>query len=322
MNQEGKKLLQKKNVVGFGQGYKTINGQKSNIEATTVFVEKKVPKDELKPRDVVPATAFGMPTDVVETGEIIAFSGVNTDRVRPLVPGYSIGHYKITAGTFGAVVYRDGEELILSNNHVLANCGDAKIGDAVLQPGRYDQGTETVARLYGFKDINVMGATCKIAKVVGDVLNCLASLVGSSHKFKVYNDGIGPTNKVDAALAKPIDGVCMTTDIKDIGTPCDVVDASLGMDVQKTGRTTGHTHGKVTQKHATVRVGYPDGSAIFEGQLIISPEEKGRPFSQPGDSGSLILNERHPVGLLFAGSDRITIANPIMTVMDILGVTF
>jgi hypothetical protein len=43
--------------------------------------------------------------------------------------------------------------------------------------------------------------------------------------------------------------------------------------------------------------------------------------SQPGDSGALILNpERKAVGLLFAGSDKLTVFNRIGTVLDRLGV--
>jgi hypothetical protein len=94
------------------------------------------------------------------------------------------------------------------------------------------------------------------------------------------------------------------------------------MVVQKTGRTTGHTKGKITQMYATVRVGYPGGSALFEDQLIISPENNGQPFSQPGDSGSLVLCGLNPVGLLFAGSDTITIVNPIHPILNRLGVRF
>lgn len=37
-----------------------------------------------------------------------------TDQWRPSPPGVSIGHYRITAGTFGAVVYQNKQPLILS----------------------------------------------------------------------------------------------------------------------------------------------------------------------------------------------------------------
>lgn len=45
--------------------------------------------------------------------------------------------------------------------------------------------------------------------------------------------------------------------------------------------------------------------------------------SQPGDSGSLILKEnRDVVGLLFAGSEKMTVFNQIINVMEYLEITF
>ena len=60
----------------------------------------------------------------------------------------------------------------------------------------------------------------------------------------------------------------------------------------------------------------------FEDQILIS----GDGFSAGGDSGSLIVSDgvlmadRCPVGLLFAGSPTSTIANPIGVVLDRFGV--
>jgi hypothetical protein len=49
-------------------------------------------------------------------------------RLRPLQPGATVGHYKITAGTIGAFATqkKTGLTVILSNNHVLANENAAK----------------------------------------------------------------------------------------------------------------------------------------------------------------------------------------------------
>jgi hypothetical protein len=49
-------------------------------------------------------------------------------RLRPLLPGATVGHYKITAGTIGAFATqkKTGRTVILSNNHVLANENAAK----------------------------------------------------------------------------------------------------------------------------------------------------------------------------------------------------
>ena len=95
-------------------------------------------------------------------------------------------------------------------------------------------------------------------------------------------------------------------------------DASVGLEVQKYGRTTGLTVGRVTGIHATIDVGYRTGIARFEDQIVIS----GNGFSAGGDSGSLVvtkgalLADRRPVGLLFAGATGSTLANPIGPVLE------
>jgi len=100
-----------------------------------------------------------------------------------------------------------------------------------------------------------------------------------------------------------------------IGAPTGVGEVTLGMEVQKTGRTTGHTQGFVTQIDATVRIDYEGPSALFAGQIVASP------MSQGGDSGSAVLDmDRRVVGLLFAGSDAATIFNPIGEVLTALNV--
>ena len=67
---------------------------------------------------------------------------------------------------------------------------------------------------------------------------------------------------------------------------------------------------------------YNTGTARFIDQILITD---GR-FSQGGDSGSLVVtqssgqDDRRPVGLLFAGSNTHTIANPIDLVLDLFSV--
>src|SRR5690606_39935729 len=68
----------------------------------------------------------------------------DTERRRPLLPGFSIGHGGVTAGTLGAFVTRshpgDRHLYALSNYHVLAGSPHARPGDVVLQPGPADGG--------------------------------------------------------------------------------------------------------------------------------------------------------------------------------------
>ena len=210
--------------------------------------------------------------------------------LRPVPIDVSTGHPDITAGTIGARVVDDsGNVYALSNNHIYANENEASIGDAVIQPGTYDDGISPV------DDIGTLFAYVAI-------------------------DFDGGINVVDAAIAST------TTTLLGNSTPSDgygtpkltLADAYINMKVKKYGRTTGQTKGRVYATNATIDVHYGSGIARFVNQIVITPGA----FSAGGDSGSLIVvdakrspSDRQPVGLLFAGSSFYTIANPIEAVL-------
>lgn len=156
-------LLAKANVVGVGIGYRMEGGVQTDQLAIVALVDQKKPDIALQNSDRVPPELQGVKTDVVEVGTIRAQNFGPRDRWRPVIPpGVSIGHYRVTAGTLGAIV-RDrltNEYLILSNNHVLANSNDAVIGDNILQPGATDGGvnpSDVVARLERFAPLRYIG---------------------------------------------------------------------------------------------------------------------------------------------------------------------
>lgn len=225
----------------------------------------------------------------------------NQKNVRPLQIGTSIGHFKITAGTLGCFVTRraDGVMLILSNNHVLANENDAKIGDAILQRGAFDGGKkpkDVVGKLTNFVKLKTSGA---------NFVDCAVASMNSGIKFKVnVLKGVGTLSGQGAAFLDE------------------------GSDVFKVGRTTNVTHGKVTAFELdNVVVGYDIGDLSFDNQIEI--EGTGTTaFSAGGDSGSLIVDADHKgVALLFAGGDQggsngkgLTYGNPIQAVLDALKV--
>jgi hypothetical protein len=101
------------------------------------------------------------------------------------------------------------------------------------------------------------------------------------------------------------------------------VDATPDMLVGKSGRTTQLTSGRILDVSASISVSYDNGKvANFKDQISITGNG-GRPFSDGGDSGSLIWtwNEtRSPVGLLFAGGRDYTFANKIDHVLRALGI--
>lgn len=312
-------LLNRQNVIGVGLGYKNSEGQSTGDLSLIISVSKKLPREQLSTQDLVPKALQGLLTDVVETGHIRAFPEDPKIHRRPTQPGISIGHHAITAGTFGLLVQRGGDPLILSNNHVLANSNDAEVGDAILQPGPADGGTadDRVATLAEFEplDYGQKPGECSIANTMATILNTLAELTGSSHRLDPVQMTPGD-NVMDAALATPLSPDLVVPQILDVGLPTGVLEPELGMDIQKMGRTTGHTQGIVTQIDVTVNVDYGGRIVKFTDQVFTSR------MSSPGDSGSGILDmDRKAVGLLFAGSDRVTIFTPIQRILDRFGIT-
>ncbi len=310
-------LLSRRNVVACGVGFKEREGRITDEPCVVVSVTKKLPKAQLTAEDIVPQKLGEVKTDVVEIGVVRALQG-HQDKWRPAPGGVSVGHVAITAGTIGCLVHRGDEIFILSNNHVLANCNKAQIGDAIIQPGRYDGGTadDQIATLFEFVpiDFGQQPAECPWAKSTESMLNALAQAAGSNHRMMSVRQTPG-VNEVDAALGKPLSPDLVTKEILEIGVPKGVKEAELGMAVQKSGRTTGLTHDRITQIDVTVQVVYDGQIATFSGQLAAGPMSKG------GDSGSTVLTEDgYVVGLLFAGSDNTTFMNPIQAVLSALNV--
>jgi hypothetical protein len=249
-------------------------------------------------------------------------------KMRPALPGSSIGHFKISAGTFGAVVKdkNTGEKLILSNNHILANGsngsdGRAGVGDAILQPGTYDGGkpSDKIAKLVRFIPLlrTPQQSDCPVAAGVAGVGNRFIKLIRPAYEMRFYKYSRS-TNIVDCAVARPLNPDLIGEEIVELGAVSGMGEAREGMGVQKSGRTTGVTSGLVTAMGVTLKVGLSDEeSGWFSDQVVADVK------CQPGDSGSLIIDkENKAVGLLFAGSDSHCIFNRIQNVINLLEIKF
>jgi type IV secretory pathway TrbD component len=336
-------FLHHANVIGVAVGNKGDKTVPEGEKAIVVLVERKLPLSALSAADVIPKTVDGIRTDVYEVGYLRAYQ-TPRDRFRPTIPsGVSMGHFKITAGTLGTIVTdrATGQKLILSNNHVLANSNDAALGDAILQPGPTDGGQnpgDRVATLERFVRLRFVGEPDEPTPPPGggngdenggcllmlvNIMNLIGSMTGSQQRIttvKPTAQAPAPaepqvtSNRVDAAVARPLDPNMFTGEIRNIGVVSGTKAAALGMSVRKSGRTTDFTTGTVTLLNATVNVAYGAKTARFEGQVITTP------MSQGGDSGSLIVDgsENKAVGLLFAGSPQATIFNPISEVLEAL----
>jgi hypothetical protein len=231
---------------------------------------------------------------------------------RPIQLGVSGGNATDIAngyccsGTLGALVEDAARtQYILSNSHVFAHdragSDQAEIGDPINQAGLIDVNCQN--------DPNNHVAH----------LSTLSSLRPNA------------TSAFDASLAEVIPGaVSPDGAILEIGTISSTpVDASVNQSVKKSGRTTGLTSSRVEALNATISVSYTsecNGAAFtstFNNQVIVA--NRGQKFLAAGDSGSLMVENvstnPRAVGLLYAGSSSIAVANPIGVILDILNVS-
>ncbi|MEM2262360.1 MAG: hypothetical protein QXK24_07905 [Ignisphaera sp.] len=281
---ELKKLLEEKGIVGVS----------NEIGVVRVYVETREDAEKLLLEiPEIQVAGISYKVEPIISGRFFTLQALDllerTSRVRPILGGISCANRYITAGTLTAI-FRDKttkELKILSNNHVLTRIIkgiEGEIGDEILQPSPYDDGT-------------------------------LSDVIGKLEKFVSIK--LPPeTNVIDAAIATcEVDS--KPYEVMDIGTLGTITQALPNMVVKKSGRTTGLTRGMIFDTSATVKVyGYysPDTYAIFEDQIVISPA-----IAAGGDSGSILCTEDNRiVGLIFAGSDRFTLANKFSYVSEML----
>lgn len=317
-----RKIMHLPNVIGIGEGNKTTDGFRTSERAIVVLVSKKVPRKSLKKTEIVPYRLDSVTTDVLEIGEPRLLS--RTEYRRPAQPGMSIGHYLITAGTFGALVKdkKTGKPLILSNNHVLANStngkdGRAATGDPVLQPGPYDGGNKEQVIGYLERYIPLKRKfelpECRLATAAQGVSNRLLMTIRPNYRLS-FRRRSSESNTVDAAVASPISEKFVSSEILEIGTVSGIASPFLGMTVKKSGRSSGLNHTQIKVINTTLEIKLSnDEQAVFEQQFITGP------IALPGDSGSLVVDEKsRAVGLLFAGSEKVSVVNNIQNVINLL----
>ncbi len=323
-------LLKRRFVVGAGIGFKNGGDEK----AIVVLVEKKLPLEGLRPQDIIP-TAYAaftetfeeyLKTDVIEVGHLVALGDYDPksrmDVWNPAPGGVSAGHVGVTAGTLGMWVIdpTDGTFKGISNNHVFANSNDATKGDPIMQPGPLDDPQSkgyVLGRLDRFVPIHFEGeeSECGVAGAVVAATNTVATVSRRQTRLQAVKPAAAK-NYCDAALCAPLDASVIDNRILELQHISGVGESQLGESVRKSGRTTGLTSGRVVVMEATVTVDYGGGrTAIFDDQVITTPMSAG------GDSGSIIVNsEGFVIGLLYAGSDQVTIYSPWSYVAQELGI--
>ncbi len=295
-------LFNKFGVTGVGNGKKIVNGIPTTNDAILVFVKEKIDPDAITTQgadpSLIPKEIDGVPVDVIEVGDI-QLQRVFQSKVRPIKPGFSISHGNVSAGTIGGLFYdKDGDVVALSNSHVLANAGLGRLGDVIYQPGTID------AR----DDLKFIGWDKPYDRY---------PYIGTLKSFSPLGTTGGYYH--DSAIAKIypelVDGGYIDTAYPELNHSLDgFCDVSVGDTVYKCGRTTGFTTSKIIAENAEFRINYSFGQCTFKNVTLASAMSEG------GDSGSIGLNkDLKAFGLLFAGSEKVTLFNPIGPIVEYYG---
>lgn len=285
-----KMLMDIPGVYGVGLG-------RNSPEKINVYLKSECPKITCN----IPEEIGGVKVNKIVTGKITSLAQMPQgqtviDRVareRPYYGGMSVSTRTTTAGTLGIKCYDaiTREPLILTNNHVGANessiqAKTASEGEALLQPGVYDGGI--------YPDD-------KISELV-----------------RVIDFDREGENIVDACVHRPDNPDDFADTVLEIGNVTEIGEAVIGDTVRKSGRSSGLNESTIVDVSATIKVDYETMKGVtFKNQIVIVPA-----IGLGGDSGSAVIRKRDnkAVGLLFAGSDSITLANPMGAVATSLGI--
>ncbi|MFL5344346.1 MAG: hypothetical protein ACJ8AT_06115 [Hyalangium sp.] len=288
-----------RNVVGLCYAPKVRCGRVEDL-AVQILVRAKrakghVPAHERIPEDIS-LEELGMrgrlPTDVRE---------VRTPRLetlvsdmRPTLPGFNIGHRGSGSGTLTCAVrsLETGERLGLSCAHVIANSGRAAPGERVLVP------------------------SLEQARATGMLENALFGRLVTVMPLSVDFDKA--STNVDAATVRPDMPEALDNQMALLGVrPGGVrADAPIGLPVRKVGFASEVTFGTILARHTILALPYPDASG--RSRLVWFTDLLGiTPFTQPGDSGALVLDlQGDAVGLHMGSADGMSICAPIQRVLD------
>lgn len=271
---------------------------------------------------IIPSEVFGVPTDVVlaepprdmrlrySEQETYSVSQAARDHQRcfdgPVPGGIQIAPNDPNAGWLGtggapfSWIDEDGNEAfgLLTNRHV-GVVGNGQRGSKIGQPnpnpdfiGRLDKWGPFNRGSTNYLDVALINCRRDDGRY-GENDHGYTDLIASRQLF-----GIGEmdTNPVEVELEMP---------------------------ATKSGRTTGVTTGRCVGKKARSNINYGDQGTLRFDDLDVYESPSGH-FSQPGDSGSLIVHRStlQPMSLLFAGGGGITLAIRVKRILDWSGGRF
>lgn len=278
-------------------------GSSEQPDTITVYLRRAAPTT--KEMLALPNQVLGVPVvyrqgnpEAVGSAPVVAATSASPSTYRNPTTGsthytcgssISLGN-EVSAGTLGTLVQdATGQLYGLSNNHVVGGSGQAPLGMPVVAPGLVDVGPwsldpTTIGRLFRAEPMHP-----------GDPSQVIHG------------------NNVDCAIFTiPNPNLICSLQGDSYDTPTQHLLPRTGMQVEKVGRTTGHTTGIIINEVIgpfcvpvhNQTYGY-SGRVFFEPVYVV--QGLSDKFSDAGDSGSLVVHldsstgERTAVGLVFAG---------------------
>ena len=269
------KYFEREDVTGVFYGLKTKNGEITEDPALIIQVKEKKPLVDIPKKERIPKKIDKLTTDVIQ-GNPVPFNLYTGDNyVNTLQPGVSIGPECMgKIGTWGAIVYDldTGDAGILSNHHVLMD-KYSHLNPYIKQPGNGQVFENRIAEVHSSK--YYLGTR-------GDY--AFAPLLD----FRGFDGNIYGTNQIISGAKDP----------------------EIGDTLDKVGRTTGYTQGRVLSYGSWVSdysSHYTDswyGNVTISGFVVAPLTDPYENIGDAGDSGSLLYNATTGIGagLLTAGT--------------------
>ncbi|WP_103516888.1 hypothetical protein [Streptomyces sp. SM10] len=285
----GPRLLAHPDVEGVGVGRRRRAGDKTDEYAVVVHLREKRPESSVPPARLLPeelcfSERSGRDVSVRIDVQQHTKPVPETDRVRPVPGGVSVG----TVGT-----------------HV----GSGTLGGWVWDTVTWQVVALSNAHVFGSRPgVSIIQPSSDDGGIPPD--DRIASVLR--------------TGSLDAAIAEPADASIVRASVLQGGPAVfEIVEATLDMRVQKTGRATGLTFGTVDL------IDFDSDYRGSHSDLWI--EAEGGDFSLGGDSGALYLlapgsaplpaEKRQVVGLHWGGSGQDGVGHHIRAVFDDLKLT-
>ena len=285
-------------------GIKETDRQLTKEAAFRVYVQQKIPQDQLAPDERIPDEIFGVKTDVIQQSILSQTS--NDDKFRPLKGGIQIRNDKEETGTLGCIVQRNSDNtyVALSNYHVMF--GGHSEGDTSVKIGQP----------------KISGVCCCKCDVIGEILDKRKDAIMDC-AISSLKTGVTPTAFVRDLNGNGLDGLLF-------GSADAVFNAADPKTVIKVGANTDRTLGTIVsithQSPSNPKKGVPTRIR----QILVKPDTGHPIFQGHGDSGAVLVSaDNQVVGLMWGAylvpTDSLYgygVACPIADVIAALNIKF